>query len=193
MTEEGAYASPLTSCMTIIKTLTRAARHLNNVLNHDRQCLPYWMMAVTGEGLAEFEDRRYCSGHSLGRWWNAILRLEDSFGCQISADIETIMLQHAWDMSDNPAGIFLEDIQPDDPATWYIHSYRETMLAFAMIARYWDDDRAPTAAAALSHGCAMPAAISALRGPSTWAPAVPSPKAAIPSIPTGCHRRVDRV
>ena len=128
--------------MTIIKTLTRAARHLNNVLNHDRQCLPYWMMAVTGEGLAEFEDRRYCSGHSLGRWWNAILRLADSFGCQSSADIKTIMLQHAWDMSDNPAGIFLEDIQPDDPATWYIHSCRETMLAFAMIARCWDDDRA---------------------------------------------------
>ena len=95
------------------------------------------------------------------------------------------MLQHVWDMSDNPAGIFLEDIQPDDPATWYIHSYRETMLAFAMIARYWDDDRAAD--------CGR-RAITRMRDASrdlgaAWTfdlgAAVPSPKAAIPSIPTG--------
>ena len=43
------------------------------------------------------------------------------------------MLENSWRLADNASGIFLEDVDPRDPATWYIHSYRETMLSFGLL------------------------------------------------------------
>ena len=39
-------------------------------------------------------------------------------------------------MCDNPTDILLDDPRPTDPHTWYIHSYRETMLALELLAAH---------------------------------------------------------
>lgn len=37
------------------------------------------------------------------------------------------MLGNTWRLSDNPTGILLEDADPANAASWYLHSYRETV------------------------------------------------------------------
>ena len=55
-----------------------------------------------------------------------MLRLERAAGFEIPVEIEAAMLENSRRLSNNASGIFLEDVDPRDPATWYIHSYRET-------------------------------------------------------------------
>jgi hypothetical protein len=43
------------------------------------------------------------------------------------------MLENTWRMCDNPTGILLDNPRPGDPQSWYIHSYRETMLALGLL------------------------------------------------------------
>jgi hypothetical protein len=52
------------------------------------------------------------------------------------------MLDNTWSLSDNPTGILLEDPDPTDASTWYIHSYRETMLALGLLVKFRSSERA---------------------------------------------------
>ena len=116
--------------------LELGGKNLLQCLSSEQNYLPYWHMAV-GEDLgAEYQFRPHCTGHNVGRWWNTMLRLEDTTGFEIPPALEKAMLENTWRLSDNPTGILLEDPDPANPATWYIHSYRETMLSFGLLAKY---------------------------------------------------------
>ena len=119
--------------MNVEERLLLTGRNLLGCLSRDDGYLPYWQMAVDEELRAMYQFRPYCTGHNVGRWWNTMLRLERAAGFEIPAEMEAAMLENSWRLSDNPSGIFLEDVDPRDPATWYIHSYRETMLSFGLL------------------------------------------------------------
>ena len=122
--------------MDLIPRLNLAGQNLLHCLCPAANHLPYWHMAVDEDGMAAYEFRPHCTGHNVGRWWNAMLRLQVATGFAIPAEIERHMLENTWRLSDNPSGILLEDARPDDPSTWYIHSYRETMLAFGLLVKH---------------------------------------------------------
>ena len=52
------------------------------------------------------------------------------------------MLDNTWSLSDNPTGILLQGPDPADVTTWYIHSYRETMLALGLLVKFRSSERA---------------------------------------------------
>ena len=122
--------------MDLIPHLRLAAQNLIGALCPERNYLPYWHMSVDQNLTAEYQFRPHCSGHNVGRWWNALLRLEASIGFDLPPAIEAAMLENTWRLADNPSGILLEDQDPSQPRTWYIHSYRETMLALGLLVQY---------------------------------------------------------
>ena len=122
--------------MNLEKHLNLAGNNLLNCLCPERNFLPYWHIVVSEDCSAEYQFRPHCNGHNVGRWWNAMLRLQSETGFTIHSSIETAMLENTWQMCENPAGILLDAPIPGDPGTWYIHSYRETMLALGLLVRY---------------------------------------------------------
>ena len=128
--------------MQIESRLQLAARNLLDSLSPDDGYLPYWHMAVDADLRAEYQFRPWCTGHNIGRWWNALLRLEQATDFDIPAETEAAMLANSWRFADNMSGIFLEEVDPANPGSWYIHSYRETMLSFGLLARCRQSDRA---------------------------------------------------
>ena len=119
--------------MNVEDRLLLSGRNLLGSLSRDDGYLPYWHMAVDGELGAMYQFRPYCTGHNVGRWWNTMLRLERAAGFEVPVEMEAAMLESSRRLSDNASGIFLEDVDPRDPATWYIHSYRETMLSVGLL------------------------------------------------------------
>ena len=128
--------------MKVKDRLLLSGRNLLGCLSRDDGHLPYWHMAVDGDLRAVYQFRPYCTGHNVGRWWNAMLRLERATGFEIPVEIEAAMLENSRRLCDNASGIFLEDVAPRDPATWYIHSYRETMLSFGLLVECRGSNRA---------------------------------------------------
>ncbi len=119
--------------MNVEDRLLLSGRNLLGSLSRDDGYLPYWHMAVDGELGAMYQFRPYCTGHNVGRWWNTMLRLERAAGFEVPVEMEAAMLENSRRLSNNASGIFLEDVDPRDPATWYIHSYRETMLSVGLL------------------------------------------------------------
>ncbi len=128
--------------MNVKDRLLLTGRNLLGSLSRDDGYLPYWHMAVDGELRAMYQFRPRCTGHNVGRWWNAMLRLERAAGFEIPVEMEAAMLENSRRLSDNASGIFLEDVDPRDPATWYIHSYRESMLSFGLLVECRGSERA---------------------------------------------------
>lgn len=119
--------------MDLAQSLRLAGTNLLNCLCPERNYLPYWHMTVDRDQRAEYQFRPHCNGHNVGRWWNAMLRLEAATGFTIPEQIERDMLENTWRMCDNPTGILLDNPRPGVPGSWYIHSYRETMLALGLL------------------------------------------------------------
>ena len=128
--------------MNVEDRLHLSGRNLLGCLSRDDGYLPYWQMAVDEELRAMYQFRPWCTGHNVGRWWNTMLRLERATGFETPAEIEAAMLENSWRLADNASGIFLEDVDLRDPATWYIHSYRETMLSYGLLVECRGSDRA---------------------------------------------------
>ena len=83
----------------------------------------------------------YEVAHDVGRWWDAMLRLEEATGFVIPADLEGAMLRNLQTLTDNPDGLLMNS--PDVP--WladnaYInpHNFREGLLAFGTLVRRRD-------------------------------------------------------
>jgi hypothetical protein len=119
--------------MKLTEHLSLAGANLLNCLCPEENYLPYWHMTVDGNQKAEYQFRPHCNGHNVGRWWNAMLRLHTTTGFAIPGNIEAAMLENTWRMCDNPSGILLDEPEADNADTWYIHSYRETMLTLGLL------------------------------------------------------------
>ena len=122
--------------MNILKHLKLGGENLLNCLNPEKNYLPYWHMAVDKNQIAEYSFRPFCTGHNVGRWWHTMLSLEQCCGFKIPGKIESTMLKNVRRLSDNPTGIFLEATDKKNIDSWYIHSYRETLLALALLYKF---------------------------------------------------------
>ena len=71
-----------------------AGRNLINALCPSKGFLPYWHMAVTNEYQGRYEFRPGADAHNIGRWWNAMLRLEQAIGFEIPLEAEAGMLDN---------------------------------------------------------------------------------------------------
>ena len=121
------------STVNLLPAMNLAGDNLMNMLNPDRNYLPYWEQIV---------DENYGStmgfgwpAHDLGRWWDAMLRLQAATGYSIPAPIEKAMLDNLKRFFNNsnhimmsPAGSVGDNFE--------LHSLREGMLALNALVRY---------------------------------------------------------
>ncbi len=85
----------------------------------------------------------YEVAHDTGRWWDAMLRLEDAIGFEIPEDLEQAMLKNIKILTDNPDGLLMNN--PDvewlrDSFRINPHNFREAMIAFNALVRYRNDN-----------------------------------------------------
>jgi hypothetical protein len=112
-----------------------AGKNLLNCLCPARYHLPIWSLNVDREYRAE--SRFSWPAHNIGRWWDAILRLEDATGFIVPAQLEGAMLQNLRRFFDNPDQLLLApvDLEGVDPQ-FELHSLRESLLALNALVRY---------------------------------------------------------
>ena len=113
---------------------------LDPMLNH----LPIWNAAPGRDGSVEV-GRRWFS-HNLGRWWDALLRLESATGVPIPKDAEKAMLGNLKRFFDNQEHVCLQPLDVDLPGKdsahilLDLHSLREGMLALTALTRHRKND-----------------------------------------------------
>jgi len=103
-------------------------------------------MELAGESLLALLDRErdflptggYEVAHDLGRWWDAVLRLEEAIGFVIPAELEAASLRNLELLTDNPDGLLMNN--PKIPrlrgdAKINPHNFREALLAFGALVR----------------------------------------------------------
>ena len=113
-----------------------SAENLHQCLNKDCRYLPFWLLEVSEDYHANY--RFYRSVHNIGRWWDALLRLEAATDYRIPEYLEEPMLQNLKDFYDNPDHICIEPegIQSDMPIPFDLHSLREGLLALCGLIQY---------------------------------------------------------
>ncbi len=113
-------------------------RNLDRSLELGGKCLLSWLdpahyLLPTGGWLVS---------HDVGRWWDAVLRLEDETGFEIPGDLEQAMLANFDRCTSNPDGLLLipaggiAGIRP----IFELHSLREGFLAAAALVRHRGSD-----------------------------------------------------
>lgn len=118
--------------------MTLAGRHLLGVLNPAENYLPYFRMTIGKDYRAEFVFT--WPAHNIGRWLDALLRLENATGFVIPTELEAAMVQNLREFfanSDNlliPPARYAPLIEP--PNQLEIHSMRESLMALTALARY---------------------------------------------------------
>ena len=119
--------------MNLKRSMELAGQNLLNCLCPARNYLPYWNLRVNRDYTAEFNF--WWPAHNIGRWWDAVLRLEDIIDFNIPGNIEGAMLVNLQNFTDNPDCLCYA---PNDSG-WgdlELHSLRETLLAFNALVRY---------------------------------------------------------
>ena len=117
-----------------------AGENLLRVLDSRQNYLPYRMVDVNSRYQGWFQF--FQPGHNVGRWWDAMLRLEAATGFQISADIEGAMLENMHLYFDNTDNLLLFPLECEwlssTAARSYLefHSQREGLLALTALTRY---------------------------------------------------------
>ena len=126
--------------LTLRQAMELAGRNLVDTLSPAHGGMPFWNVEIDRGGRAAC-NMSYPS-HNVGRWWDALLRLEAATGFAIPAEAEAVMLRHLESLFDNPLSVcgFLIS-QPQSHwklvAGWVDdHSHRESLLALACLARY---------------------------------------------------------
>lgn len=113
-----------------------AGTNLLHCLSPEDDYLPLW--SVTIEPDKKARRRKYWPEHNIGRWWDALLRLEAATGFAIPAQMEDAMMRHLRSCLDNPLSIC---VRLDKAASRFDHhSQREILLALAALARWRDND-----------------------------------------------------
>ena len=108
--------------MNLKESMELGGQHLLGWLNPERDYLPTGSWAIT---------------HDLGRWWDAMLRLEDATGFSIPGHMEGASLRNLHWLTDNPDGLLWVPPGLD----WHqmkfdFHSLREGILTFAALVMY---------------------------------------------------------
>lgn len=121
--------------MDLRPVMDLAGQNLLHCLCPTRNFQPYWSMRVDEECRAGM----YWAGniHNIGRWWDAMLRLEAVTGFVIPAHLEAAMLENLRESFANPDQLCLPA-----PEVGYmkpgldLHSLRESLLALTALVRH---------------------------------------------------------
>lgn len=122
--------------LTIEASLRLAGENLLNILDPDNGYLPYWEGTVH-KGVPARLSYGW-PAHNLGRWWDAMMRLEEAIGFHVPKKVEEAMEANVRRFFDNPDVICLEP-RPKGVTTggiWDLHSIREGMLALNALAHW---------------------------------------------------------
>ncbi|MGV3613752.1 MAG: hypothetical protein ACO1SV_00335 [Fimbriimonas sp.] len=127
---------------TLEGSLRLAGGNLLAILNPEANYLPYWELTVNHPDLTA-RLGFWWPAHNLGRWLDAMYRLEEAIGFKIPKKIDSAMAENARRFFDNPDHICLNpDRGPVHPRTideglqWDLHSLREGMLALHALVRW---------------------------------------------------------
>lgn len=80
----------------------------------------------------------YEVAHDLGRWWDAVLRLEEAIGFVIPGELEAASLRNLQRLTDNPDRLLMNRMDVPwlkEKAKINPHNFRETLLAFGGLVR----------------------------------------------------------
>ena len=131
--------------LTLEVSLRLAGKHLLGILNPEDNYLPYWQLTVKEDYEAAF--LRWWPAHNIGRWLDAMLRLEEAIGFEIPAEIDAAMQENARRFFENPDHISLDPnpghLYSNSAAReplWDLHSLREGMLALNALVRWRKSD-----------------------------------------------------
>ncbi|MFZ2654115.1 MAG: hypothetical protein WAX69_04320 [Victivallales bacterium] len=111
-----------------------AGRNLLSNLDLKQDFLPNWCVIPNPDGSVKVG--KGWPGHNLGRWWDAMLRLEEATGFHVPGDLKQAMLENVYRFFDNSDSICID---PNASACFELHSLREGMLALHALVRYRDD------------------------------------------------------
>jgi hypothetical protein len=119
-------------------TMAMAGDNLIANLNPEDNYLPSWSAELQLNDSVDIH-RSYFS-HNLGRWWDAMLRLESVTGYRIPPDIEAAMLSNLKRYFDNPDNLCLQpNLYANKKPEMDLHSFREGLLALNALVRYRND------------------------------------------------------
>ncbi|MHB1294431.1 MAG: hypothetical protein ACYC4R_05490 [Anaerolineae bacterium] len=116
-------------------SLELAGQNLLDCLCPPLGYLPYFYLNVDCDYRAEY--RHMQAGHNIGRWWDAMLRLEAATGFLIPAHLEAAMLGNAQRFyAPENLHFGFPVIRPWDIPRVDTHSVREMFLALTALVRY---------------------------------------------------------
>lgn len=120
--------------MTLKDSMALAGQNLLNVLSPQRNYLPMWVLKVERDYKAGYDF--WWPGHNIGRWWDALLRLERTIGFEIPKPVEKAMLENTRQFFDNPLHICLNPDKSMKEWNTDFHSLREGLLGLNDLARW---------------------------------------------------------
>ncbi len=132
----------MTTRIDLKRSLELAGQNMLNILRPDFGYLPHWScFAAVWPYIPHTKFTSRWPGHNLGRWWDAMLRLENATGFRIPPHIEAAMLANLQRFFDNPDNLCLAPGDMDGVKPEFdLHSLREGLLALNGLVRHRDSD-----------------------------------------------------
>ena len=112
---------------------------LKEAMNRAGRCHVAWLDPERGM----MPTGGYEVAHDVGRWWDAMLRLEAATGFGIPAEVEAAMLRNIQRLMGNPDGLLMNDPGVEwlkEKARINPHNFREGMLALTALVRFRRSD-----------------------------------------------------
>ena len=120
---------------TLKQSMELAGENLLYMLSPDFDWLPFWSVSIDRDLRAKANMGG--PGHNVGRWWDALLRLEAATGFALPDPLEAAMLRNLGRCLDNPF-VLSGRIYGEHAGSVFFHSQREVLLALAGLVRYRD-------------------------------------------------------
>lgn len=125
-------------CLTVLESMTLAGKHLLMALNPNKNYLPYFNMEIEKDYKASYHFS--WPAHDIGRWLDALLRLENATGFSIPPQLQGAMLENLQQFFDNPDNLLIPPAQYaqfSNPLNQIeFGSMRESILALNALARF---------------------------------------------------------
>ena len=119
------------------RSMEMAGDNLLANLDPTKDYLPNWEALPGKDGSVKVASSWH--SHNLGRWWDAMLRLERATGYRVPTNAEAAMRENLQRFFDNPDHLCLEPLSaPDAQGPLDMHSLREGLLALHALVRYRD-------------------------------------------------------
>ena len=123
------------------KRMELAGQNLINMLHPEYDYLPSFLILVTPDQKAERQT--FFMSHNIGRWIDAMYRLEDATGIAAPQPIQEAMLRNVRAYCDNSDDLFLRPLDRfpyEEGDLMCFHSLREQLGALHALAKFKNDD-----------------------------------------------------